>query len=354
MIEIRPPETPRIEKSLSVRENSARLPDLARHEIVQARVITTSTNRGTVLALKERTVIARSHVPLEKGQLLLLKVEQTSPAPLLRLLGVLSFSAGPPALLQAAKENPWRTLFETPARAGAAAVAQKAVKGLIKDLSLKFAENPDRRSLKNWIERSGLAWESKLRGLALQNRLESEDLRRAAAGDLKGALAGMLKKEDTASPAAERLLKVIETLQWVNWGSLTQTGKLLLLIPCQFSDGSWTVAELLIQKEPRDSCRDSEEGKPCRIVLTAQLETLGWVRAEATIEDKEVGILFLAESAESLRRIEDRLEALLESLRERGFRVGRARCEILAEERLSRSLVHELNAVGPQGFSAFA
>lgn len=152
----------------------------------------------------------------------------------------------------------------------------------------------------------------------------------------------------------ERLLSVIETLQWFNCGSVTQSGKLLFLIPCRFPDGSWTVAELLIQKEPDETREDSGKAKTGRIVLTAQLEGLGWVRAELALENKDIRMAFLSESTPSKSRIESRLPFLIETLQGRGFRVGEAKCEVGDRDRLRHSFVHDLSGFGGHGFHTFA
>lgn len=353
MIEIRPPFASQLDESFSACNISPRLPPLTKHEIVQARVIHPYTDRGAMIAIKERNVIARSHVPLEKDQLLLLRVEQTSPTPFLRLLGVTGRSAGPSILLQAVEQNLWRQVMETLARSATTAEEGRVLRELLKDLSSFFSAG-GRQSMREWIGKSGLAWENKLRVLSMQGRWSAEDLNRLVAGDLKGALARMVKKEQGASPLIERLLNVIESVQCFNSGIANQTGKLLFLIPCQFPDGFWTVAQLMVQNEQDETGKGSGKGRSCRIVLFVQLERLGFVRAEMVIQNKEVRIAFLSESPQARSWLQAHLPALIDRLQDRGFRVGEATCEVGDQDVLRKSLVLELADVGDRSFSTFA
>jgi hypothetical protein len=353
LIEIQPRSASPLDESFSAWKISPRLPALTRHEIVQARVIHPYADHEAVIAIKERNLIARTHVPLEKGQLLLLKVEQTSPTPLLRLLGVTGRSTGPSILLQAVEQNLWRQVLETLTKPTTPTEEQGGLRELLKDLSSFFAKSRGRQSLMEWVEKSGLAWENKLRQAFAQGRQSAEDLNRLASGDLKGALARLMNKEEGCSPLIGRLLNVIESLQWLNFGSVNQTGNLLFLIPCQFSGGFWTVVQVLIQKEQDETHKDRGKGRSCRVVLSAQLESLGYVRAELAMEDKEVKVAFLLESAQSRSRLQAHLPDLINSLQDRGFHVREARCEVGEKDVVRQSLVHDLADLGAHSFSTF-
>jgi hypothetical protein len=118
LIEIRPSSLSQSGESSGSGKAHSRLPSLEKHEIVQGRVIRSMSDQGAVIAIKDRQVIARSHVPLEPEQLLLLKVEELSPTPLLRLLGVVGRSTAASLLLQAAEQNLWRQVLENLGRPG--------------------------------------------------------------------------------------------------------------------------------------------------------------------------------------------------------------------------------------------
>jgi hypothetical protein len=353
LIEIHPRSASHLDESFGAWKISPRLPVLTRHEIVLARVVHPYADQGAVIAIKERNVIARTHVPLEKGQLLLLKVEQTSPTPLLRLLGVTGRSTGPSILLQAVEQNLWRQVLEILSKPMTATDEQGGLRELLKDLSSFFGKGRRPQSLMEWVEKSGLAWENKLRHAFAQGRQSGSDLNRLTAGDLKGALARMMNKEEGCSPLIGRLFNVIESLQWLNHGSMNQTGNLLFLIPCQFSGGFWTVAQVLIQKEQDEAHKDRGKGRSCRVVLSAQLESLGYVRAELAMENKEISVAFLLESAQSKSRVQAHLPDLINRLQDRGFRVSEARCEVGERDVVRQSLVHDIADLGVHSFSTF-
>lgn len=354
MIEIRPFSPSQPGESPGAGKAGSRLPHLQKHEIIQARVLRSMAEQGALISVKDRQVIARSHVPLETNQLLLLKVEALSPTPLLRLLGIVGRSAGPSVLLQAAEQNLWKQVLGVLEKSGNAAAQRNGLHALLKDLSMFFGKRPGAETLGDWIEKSGMLWESKLRTLCMQDRASGGDLNRIAAGDLKGLLARMAAKEEEASPLMERLLKVIENLQWVNHQGWSQAGKIFLLIPIRFFDGFWTVAQLMIHKEQEEGSEGSGEGKACRVVLLVELPSLGRVRAELMVERKDVRIAFQAESTASLSRLRDRLPSLIERLQERGFRIRETTCEVRDPVFLTQSLVQELSGTGAYSFRTVA
>jgi hypothetical protein len=216
----------------------------------------------------------------------------------------------------------------------------------LKDLSVLFEKQPGAETLREWIGKSGMLWENKLRGLCMQGGAGPDDVNRLVADDLKGLLARMMSKEEESFPLIGRLLKVIENLQWCNHQGLSLTGKIFLLIPFRFSEGFWSVVQLLIQKEPEENSKGSRKGKACRVVLLTDLPSLGRVRVELAIEKKDVRIALQAESDRSGNRLRDLLPSLSMRLQEKGFRVREATCEVRDPDFLGQSLVHELSGTG--------
>ena len=357
MIEIRPAPPSQAGQAPGSGKTGSRLPRLQNHEIVQARVIRAMTGRGALISIKDRQVIARSHVPLEPGQLLLLKVEALTSTPLLRLLGIVERGAGPSVLLQAAEENLWKQVLGSLGKSASASAEHNGLRALLKDLSVFFGKRGGAETFGDWIEKSGMLWESKLRGLCLQGRAAADDLNRLAAGDLKGLLAKMAKQEEETTPLIERLLKVIERLQLLNHQGWSQGGKIFFLIPLRFFDGFWSVAQLLIQKEQEEGSGGSGKpgkGESCRVVLLAALPGLGRVRAEVMVESKDVSVAFEAENAELESNLKERLSFLIERLQERGFRVRKATCEVRDPEFWTQSLARELSGTGACSFRTVA
>ena len=357
MIEIRPAPLSQTGQSPGSGKTGSRLPRLQNHEIVQARVIRAMSGRGALISIKDRQVIARSPVPLAPGQLLLLKVEALTSTPLLRLLGIVEKGAGPAVLLQAAEENLWKQVLGSLGKSVTPSAEQNGLQSLLKDLSMFFGKRGGSETFWDWIEKSGILWESKLRGLCIHGRAAAEDLNRLAAGDLKGLLAKMAMKEEETSSLIERLLKVIERLQWLNHQGWSRGGKIFFLIPLRFFDGFWSVAQLLIHKEQEEGSEGSNKsrkGESSRVVLLADLPALGRVRAEVVVERKDVAVAFEAENAELESRLRGRLSFLVERLQERGFRIRKATCEVRDPEFWTQSLVRELSGTGVYSFRTVA
>jgi hypothetical protein len=256
--------------------------------------------------------------------------------------------------MQASEQNPWRQVLESLGKPMDPLQDKTLLKDLLEDLST-LSQNPrSPQFLREWIEKSGLCLESRLRALCQQGQQTQEEVDRLVAGDLKGLLARMVSREEVVSPLMEKLFRVIETIQWFNHESLDQACKLFFLLPCQVSDGSWTVAQLLIQREESRTSRNGKNAGGCRVVLVSEFSNLGWVRAEVTVNGKAVGIGFLAESTESAALLQEHLPVLIGNLKARGFQVDQAMCDTLDPDLLKCSMVHELTGVGAHSFSALA
>jgi hypothetical protein len=324
-----------------------------RNEVVQGRVIQVLADQDAVIAIKQRHVIARSQVPLEKDQVLVLRVEETSPTPLLRVLGRAGRSPGAGFLMQAADQNPWRQMLDHLEKSVTFSKEQLQLRHVLKDLSTLPQTPGSPQFLREWVEKSGLCLEARLRSLCLRGRPSAEEVDRLTAGDLKGLLAKMMNGGEAVPPMAGNLHRVLEHLQWFNHGSLDQEGKMFLLLPCLASDGSWTVAQLLIAREGKGGSGERRSAEGCRVVWVSEFSNLGWVRAEATVQGKGVGIGFLSGRAESASLLQEHLPVLIGILEAQGFHVGQARCGTLAPEILKCSIVQELTGVGAPSFSTF-
>lgn len=340
--------------SPGLKKGPSRLPDLAMHEIIHARVVRALGDRGAMIMIKDREVMARSSVPLETDQMLLLKVEKTSPAPFLRLLGIVGRSPGASFLLQAAHENPWQRALESLENTLNVRREQTLLRDLLRDLSVFFRKPTGEESLREWIDKSGLLWESKLKTLALKNGLTSEAFNRLVEGDTKGLLARLARKEEGQLPVIGRLLQVIEDLQWLNRESVCQSGKVFLLIPLVFSQSHWTVAQLLLQGEHGEARQGSGKGRRFRIVLLAELPGLGDMRAEMMVQAREVSIVFFTVNTEVAGRVREALPVLIRGFQDHGFTVGEARCEVRDRGSLRQSPVYELVDPGSHCFRTIA
>lgn len=353
MIEIRSPSGLLTAESVSLPSASRRLPALMRNEIVQGKVIQLLAEKDAVITIKGRSVIARSQVPLEKDHVLLLKVEQTSPRPLLRVLGAMGQFPGLASVMQAVEQNPWRQLLESLKKPVVSGSKQAQLQHLLKDLSTLLQKPRGGDLLREWIQKSGISLESRLRVLCLQGRQTSDEVNQLVAEDLKGLLVRIMDEKEGASPMLERLLKVTETLQWFNHGSLAQGGKLFLLLPCQDPEGFWTVAQLMIQKEEESPSKGQRKTRACRVVFLSEFSNLGWVRTEVMVHNKEVRIGFVAASAETMTRLQEHLPLLIGNLVDRGYQVNETSCDTLDQELLKHSMAQELKGVGTPPFSTF-
>ena len=144
--------------SLQPDSNSKRLPTLSRNEVVQGKVLKSFSSGEVLLLIKGRKVMAKAHVPVREGKVLSLKVEELSPHPTLKLLGLrLTAPQGlnVSSILSAMKENLWKSVFGGTHHHALPKEALSPLRELMNDLTLRlFLESPP-GILKELIERSG-------------------------------------------------------------------------------------------------------------------------------------------------------------------------------------------------------
>jgi len=292
--------------------------------------------------------MARTYAPLREGKVLSLKVEEISPTPTLKLLGIElpdSNTLNISTVLSAIKENLWKSLFENIHLYGLSKKALSLFRELINDLSLRLFLKPPPGLLRILIEKSGLSWEAKLRRLLTNKGIGGDNLNKLVEGDLKGLISRFLALGGEKQVLLKRFVSTIKNIQLLNKLGLEQDRKIFLPIPIQFPDGLFTVGQLLIrlpQKGKDEYRRRQSGGDFFRITFLLDLCNLGPLRADLTMKGKEIGGKFLLTRKEAKLVIEKGIPIFISRMKERGFSIHSIECHLSEPEVVEQSLIKEI------------
>lgn len=334
--------------SLQSEDNFTSPPKLIKNEIVKGKVLKSFSLNKALLFIKGRKVLARTHVPLREGRVLSLKVEEVSPNPVLKLLGEKISNLGAvniSMILSAIKENLWKSLFEGINQYPLSETDIKQFKQLMNDLSQNLFLKTDPELLRGLIDKSGLGWEAKLRKIVINKTFSQDNLNKLIAEDLKGLGSKLLALMEENEVLLNRFVSTIKNIQLLNHLGLEQESKVFLPIPIQFPDGFFTVGQLLIHLNQRqtDEHKGGKKDKGFfRISFLLELSNLGPLRSDLTIKEKEIYGRFLLAKEETKLLIEENIPSFISNLQEKGFSVLQLECQIKAPEIVKQSLIKEI------------
>jgi len=333
---------------LSAGERSSSSPKFIKNEIVQGKVLKTFSSKDVLLLIKGKQVMAKTHLPLSAGRVLSLKVEQAVPVPTLKLLGIklLGFEAVQlSTILSAVKHNLWKSVFENLAHHGHSDGNALLFRKLMNDLSLGMFLDPSADLLKILIDKSGLGWERKLREICTQKKIDGQRLNMLIAGDIKGLGSRLLAHQAEPETLMDRLMNAIKNIQLLNHFGLEQEKKIYLPIPIQFSNGLFTVGQLLIhlnQEEQDKHANGRADRSYHKISFVLELSNLGPLRADLMITAKTIEGRFLLADKTAKALVDQNLDILIKNLKTRGFTVHHMGCYLKDPEFITQPLLKEL------------
>jgi Flagellar hook-length control protein FliK len=329
-------------------ENSTSFPKLNKNEIINGKVLKSLSLSKSLLLIKGGRVIARTHVPLNEGMIISLKVEEVSPNPVLKLLDTKSKNLDCvkiSSILSGIKGNLWKTLFEGLTHYPKFETEIKQFRQLMNDLSQRLFLKSEPDLLRRIIEKSGLCWEAKLKNIFIQKKIGNDNVNKLAEKDLKGLGLKILSLMDEKEVLLNRFLSTIENIQLLNHMGLEQDKKIFIPMPIQFPDGYFTVGQLLIQLNQKNNGDHEGEKKDndfFKISFLLELSNLGPLRSDLTIKEKEIHGRFLLGKEETKLVIEENLPMFINTLGKKGFTVLHMECQIKEPEIVTQSLIKEI------------
>ena len=329
-------------------ENSKSFPKLNKNEIINGKVLKSLSLSKSLLLIKGKRVIARTHVPLNEGIIISLKVEEVSPNPVLKLLDTKSNNLDCvkiSSILSGIKGNLWKSLFEGLTHYPNIETEIKQFRQLMNDLSQRSFLKSEPDLLRRIIEKSGLCWEQKLKNIFIQKTIGNDNVNKLAEQDLKGLGLKILSLMDEKEVLLNRFLSTIENIQLLNHMGLEQDKKIFIPMPIQFPDGFFTVGQLLIQLNQKNNGDPEGEKKDnafFKISFLLELSNLGPLRSDLTIKEKEIYGRFLLAKEETKLVIEENLPTFITTLGKKGFSVLHMECQIKEPEIVTQSLIKEI------------
>lgn len=335
--------------SLQPQEDSKSLPELFKNEVVEGKVLKSFSPGEALLLIKGRRVMARTHVPLKEGRVLSLRVEEILPIPTFKLRGIRLTGSGAlniSTILSAIKENLWKSIFENIDRTGLQKKAVSLFRELMNDLSLRLFSKDSPGLLREFIDKSGLNLEVKLRKSLINGKFGGPNLNKLIEGDLKGLVSRFLAlEEEKGGGLLKRFVSTIENIQLLNHLALEHDRKIFLPIPMQFPDGLFTLGQLLIhlpQKEKDESKKKKRGEDLFRVTFLLELSYLGPLRADLTIKGNDIEGKFLVTREEIKLLIEKNLPLFITRMEENGFSIQRIECHLKEPEIINETLIKEI------------
>jgi hypothetical protein len=325
---------------------------LATGEFLEAFVLGYDHNHKVLLQIKNSTLTADCHSPLQKGEKLTLNVAQLHPSIILKIIGhetsdpqkvnefLKMFRSNPEALKDLITKT--KDLFTGKNSVELSNYIDK------KDLQLmiKLLDKIiiDKRSvtnsllIKDYIEALGLTFEKNLRKALsdptiLSNEKKFHNLKEILlkiSSSLQNQqtfpdLNGVETKEKIAQVLnlSEMAGKLIEQIQIFNSIALEQDNIFMLQIPFQYPDGI-RMQDIFIEADSKRTASSAD--KKYRVVLFLSMDILGEVAVDASIRNRNLNCTIKCENQEVCNFISSLLPDLQEKLSSISYNVASLKC----------------------------
>jgi len=342
-------------------ESGLRLNNLKPGQIIKAIVMDAVSPRKARLRILGKTVIAKTGIPLDKGETILLEVAKTGKQPVLKLIWneggrhSLSLSGtGQPVydmLTRSGLNNVVTDLFselKSPPHlkshtAGGLLTAQKFIFMLetaLRQIALKSG-SIDKELIPRLIRYGGLTLENKFgKALPFGNNTIQTVAGEALKLDVK-ALA--LKIADASIPggseagqAALKLVEVLETLQLMNHYASETSGKYLIPFPVYVED-LFRFGQILIDVDKKQGPINNREDRLVRVSFLLELSGIGDFLAEVLVYKTTVSGSISVGSGEVKQLVDRNIPGLIHRLNENGFDIQQFDCRVESPEALANT-----------------
>jgi len=334
--------------SLQPSDNATDHPKLIENEIVRGKVLKSSSLKNVLLLIKGRRIMAKTHMALKEGSVISLKVEEVIPNPVLKLLGTINENIdtiNTSMILTGLKKNLWKTIVENIDHCILSDNDKKLFKELIDDISKKLFQKPNPDLLRELIDKSGIGWESKLRDvITSKTNYSKAEINELITGDLKGLGSKFISLMEGENDLFKRFVSMIKNFQLLNHSGLEQERKIFIPIPFQFTDGLFTIGQLLIHLNENNKGDDGRQKDKDHFGISFLLEmsNLGPLRADLVVRQKQINGRFLVVEEKSKNIIEKHLPSLIKTLEKKGFTISHFECHMKEPVEIKDTLIKEI------------
>lgn len=301
-----------------------------------------------LLLVKGERLIANTHAALDEGSAVTLKVEKASPDPILKLMKIEGENVdvvNTSIILNGIERNLWKTIIENLDQSSLPIKEKELLKELVRDTSEKFFSKPSPDMLAELLNKSGLFWENKIREYLTSRNPQSINIQELLTGDLKGLISKLMTSESGKSEHFTRFFSMIQNVQLLNHFGFDQDGKIFIPLPLQLADGYFTVGQLLIHSDQHKNGRGRQtavKNGSFRVSFLLELSSLGPLRADLAIHDKQITGRFLTIKIETKHILEKYLPSLIDALSDKGFSISHLECHVREPKLVNDTLIKEI------------
>jgi hypothetical protein len=333
--------------SLQFRDNDTSHPQFIKNEIVKGIVLKSISSTSIMLLIKGKRVNANTHVPLSEGSFVTLKVENTHPNPILKLLNIEGKgidTVNTSIILNGINKNLWKTIIENIDQYAIPIKEKEILEELFTNISKKLFPNPTPDLLKEFIDQSGMGWENKIRELLTSETHHQLDIQKLLTSDLKGLISKYITSSSQENELFKGFVSMIQNIQLLNHFAIKEDGKLFIPLPLRFSDGYFTVGQLLIESDRFKGSRKNKEQENgiFRISFFLELSHLGPLRADLAIQNNKISGRFLTVKEKTKKVIEKQLPSFISAFNKRGFSILHLECYLKAPKHINDTLIKEI------------
>jgi len=349
---------------LSPAEKNGFTAGLTTGQLLEGKVLEALGNHQFLINFKGIKVVAESMLELTPGQHMQVKIMQTVPRVMMHLVTDGPAEQKALSLLRAQLPSriDWGELTESLAKVltkeklyQLEMVVDKnvleKVSSSLSSLSLGRDEAGDGAKIKEFIERSGLVYESRLKEAFLLHRVMPKQLREILETDLKGLLmklsqelekaGGKMHQSGDASlrSTIHNLLQTvnssvekIELHQLVNYLTSKNDHQLVFQIPVVLPEGIKN-AELYVRSGYQKSRKGKGDAQNCHIVFLLTMKSLGDLRIDTQVAKKKMRCTIQVENGAIARFVEENLSELSHRLTALDYTIEKLTCTVKRNER---------------------
>ena len=337
-----------------------KLPALKPGQIIKAIVLDSQSSRQTRLQILGKTLVAKTDVPLNKGETILLEVSKAGQQPVFKLiwnegggLNLGSSGAGQNAYAMLTRSGLNNVVIDLLAELNAALdmrssaanpsphVIQKLLSMLetsLQQISLKSG-SADKEMLPRLIRYGGLTLENKLGHAVLHGKntfqaLAGESLKMDVKAIALKIAEALSPRGDDAGQSALKFVEFLETLQLMNHYASETSGRYLIPIPVFFDD-LFRFGQILIDMDRKHGSTKNKEDRLVRVSFLLELSRIGDFLAEVLVYKTTVSGSVTVGSREIKQLVDRNIPGLIHRLKENGFDVQHLECRVTSPEKLA-------------------
>ena len=347
---------------VSPSEKSGFSAGLTTGQLLEGKVLEALGNHQFLIDFKGIKVVAESVLELNPGQRMQVTIVQTAPRVVMNLVTDGTAEQKALSLLRAQLPSriDWGELTASLAKVltkeklyQLEMVVDKTVlekvSSSLASLSLSKDELGDGAKIKDFIERSGLLYESRLKEALVLNKIMPRQLREILEKDLKGLLLKLSRELEAAGgkvykggdvslkSTIDALLQMVKTSvdkielhQLVNYLTSKNDQQLVFQVPIVLPEGIKN-AELYV----RSGYQKSKKGKgddDCHIVFLLTMKSLGDLRIDTQVAKKKMRCTIQVANSAIARFVEQHLSELSHRLTALDYTVEQLVCTVASSE----------------------